>query len=82
MISKSAAKVQKIFGICKDLHKKTHPRMRFWAFSIQPSAFRGSANYPFLLQSLGVMPVSRVKIWVKRRREEKPQCAETSSKDI
>ena len=82
MISKSAAKVQKIFGICKDLHKKTHPRMRFWAFSIQPSAFRGSANYPFLLQSLGVIPVARAKICVNKRREEKPHCLDTSSKVI
>ena len=34
---KSAARVHKIFDICKDLHKKTHPKMRF--FGIQRSAF-------------------------------------------
>ena len=40
------------------------------------------ANYPFLLQSLGVMPVSRAKICVNEWREEKPQCLDTSSKVI
>ena len=28
-IYKSAAKLLQIFGIRKDLHKKTHPKMRF-----------------------------------------------------
>ena len=28
-MNKGVPKVQQIFDICKDLHKKTHPKMRF-----------------------------------------------------
>ena len=40
-IYKSAAKVQLFFDIRKDLHKKTHPKMRFsfyvWFFLSYPA---------------------------------------------
>ena len=41
-IYKSGAKLHKIFDIRKDLHKKTHPKMRF--FSTRVSVLRASRD--------------------------------------
>ena len=56
MISKSAAKVQQIFDIRKDLHKKTHPKVHFLGFQHSAVSIQRERKLPFFAPLSGCHP--------------------------